>query len=403
MSTFLNDKFSSYQLVDDAIASGYYSFFRTFQSKQETEVWVKGHKVLMFGSNSYLSLTTHPKVVEAAQEALLKYGTSSSGSRFLNGTTDLHEELEERLAKFTGKEKALVFSTGFQVNLGVIPSVAHKGDAILLDRLDHASIYEGARLSDASSVIFRHNDMKSLEKRLMLLDKDQIKLIIVDGIFSMEGDIAKLPEIIELAKKYNASVMCDCAHAVGVLGDHGRGTPDHFGLTDEVELIGGTFSKSFASLGGYIAGDSKTIQFIKHHARSLIFSASMTPTSTAATLAALDIMENDDSYRLKLWENTNYALDRLNNLGFDTGDSETPIIPIYIRDNEKAYQMTVRLFEEGVFVNSVVAPAVAPEDTLIRFSLMSAHSFEQIDFAIGKILKIIEEIGLGLHLNTKQY
>jgi len=400
MSRFLKDKFASYTLVDDAMKAGYYSFFRTFQSRQVTEVQVKGHRVLMFGSNSYLSLTTHPKVVEAAEQALKKYGTSCSGSRFLNGTTDLHEELEDRLAKFLQKDQAIVFSTGFQVNLGTIPSVAHKGDVILLDRLNHSSIYEGAKLSDASTVIFRHNDMKSLERRLMQLGDANYRLIVVDGIFSMEGDIAKLPEIVELAKKYNASVMCDCAHAVGVLGDHGRGTPDHFGLTDDVELIGGTFSKSFASLGGYIAGDKETITFIKHHARSLIFSASMTPSSTAATLAALDIMENDDSHRLKLWENTHYALNKLNDLGFDTGDSETPVIPIYIRDNEKAYKMTVRLFEEGVFVNSVVAPAVAPEDTLIRFSLMSAHSIEQIDFAIDKITQIAQEIGLELDVKV---
>ncbi|MBC6409862.1 MAG: aminotransferase class I/II-fold pyridoxal phosphate-dependent enzyme [Ekhidna sp.] len=400
MSRFLKNRFSSYTLADDAIKGGYYSFFRTFQSRQETEVQVKGHKVLMFGSNSYLSLTTHPKVVEAAEEALKKYGTSCSGSRFLNGTTDLHEELEERLANFLHKDRAIVFSTGFQVNLGTIPSVAHKGDAILLDRLNHASIYEGAKLSDASTVIFRHNDMNSLERKLMQLKNVNYRLIVVDGIFSMEGDIAKLPEIIELAEKYDASVMCDCAHAVGVLGDHGRGTPDHFGLTDEVELIGGTFSKSFASLGGYIAGDKETITFIKHHARSLIFSASMTPSSTAATLAALDIMESDDSHRQKLWNNTRYALDKLNDLGFDTGDSETPVIPIYIRDNEKAYRMTVRLFEEGIFVNPVVAPAVAPESTLIRFSLMSDHSFKQIDFAIDKITKIAQEIGLELHIKV---
>lgn len=400
MPNFLRERFSSFKTVEEAKSAGYYSFFRTFQSRQETEVLVNGKKLLMFGSNSYLSLTTHPKVVEAAEQALKKYGTSCSGSRFLNGTNDLHEELEDRLAKFLQKEQAIVFSTGFQVNLGVIPSIAAKGDAILLDRLNHASIYEGARLSDASTVIFRHNDMKSLEKRLMQLGDANHRLIIVDGVFSMEGHIAKLPEIVELAKKYNASVMCDCAHAVGVLGDHGRGTPDHFGLTDEVELIGGTFSKSFASLGGYIAGDKETIQYIKHHARSLIFSASMTPSSTAATIAALDIMENDDSHRLKLWENTNHALDRLNSLGFDTGDSQTPVIPIYIRNNDKAYAMTVKLFEEGVFVNPVVAPAVSPEDTLIRFSLMSGHSIEQIDIAIDKIVKVANEIGLELQQNT---
>lgn len=397
MPNFLKERFSTWKVVEEAKKAGYYSFFRTFQSRQETEVTVNGKQVLMFGSNSYLSLTTHPKVVEAAEQALRKYGTSCSGSRFLNGTSDLHEELETRLAKFLNKEEVIVFSTGFQVNLGVIPSIAKKGDTILMDRLNHASIYEGARLSDASTVVFRHNDMNSLEKRLMQLKDAEHRIIIVDGVFSMEGHIAKLPEIVDLAKKYSATVMCDDAHAVGVMGDHGRGTPDHFGLTDEVELIGGTFSKSFASLGGYIGGDRETIQFIKHHARSLIFSASMTPSSTAATIAALDIMENDDSHRLKLWENTNHALKRLNELGFDTGDSETPVIPIYIRNNDKAYQMTVKLFEEGVFVNPVVAPAVSPEDTLIRFSLMSGHSIEQIDLAIDKIVKVANEINLELH------
>lgn len=400
MPNFLKERFSTWKVVEEAKKAGYYSFFRTFQSRQETEVTVNGKQVLMFGSNSYLSLTTHPKVVEAAEHALRKYGTSCSGSRFLNGTSDLHEELETRLAKFLNKEEVIVFSTGFQVNLGVIPSIAKKGDTILMDRLNHASIYEGARLSEASTVVFRHNDMNSLEKRLMQLKDAEHRIIIVDGVFSMEGHIAKLPEIVDLAKKYSATVMCDDAHAVGVMGDHGRGTPDHFGLTDEVELIGGTFSKSFASLGGYIGGDRETIQFIKHHARSLIFSASMTPSSTAATIAALDIMENDDSHRLKLWENTNHALKRLNELGFDTGDSETPVIPIYIRNNDKAYQMTVKLFEEGVFVNPVVAPAVSPEDTLIRFSLMSGHSIEQIDLAIDKIVKVANEINLELHLKA---
>ncbi|WP_424962243.1 aminotransferase class I/II-fold pyridoxal phosphate-dependent enzyme [Ekhidna sp.] len=392
MGNFLRERFSTFKLAEDAKKNGYYAFFRTFQSKQETEVKVNGKDVLMFGSNSYLGLTTHPKVIEAAEAAVRKYGSSCSGSRFLNGTTDMHEELENRLAKFLNKEEALIFSTGFQVNLGVLPAIAKQGDALLLDRMNHASIYEGAKLSDASTIIFRHNDMQSLEKRLSQLQDVNNRIIVVDGIYSMEGNIAKVPEIVELAKKYKASVMTDCAHAIGVLGDHGRGTPDHFGLNDEVELIGGTFSKSLASLGGFIAGDKETIQYIKHVARSLIFSASMTPSSTAATLAALDIMETDDSRRLKLWENTNYSLKRLNELGFDTGAAETPIIPIYIRDNEKAYKMTMRLFEEGVFVNPVVAPAVAPSDTLIRFSLMATHTIEQIDIAIDKILKVADEL-----------
>lgn len=392
MGNFLRERYSSFKPADEAKKNGYYAFFRTFQSKQETEVKVNGKDVLMFGSNSYLGLTTHPKVMEAAESAVKKYGSSCSGSRFLNGTTDMHEKLENMLAQFLNKEEALVFSTGFQVNLGVLPSIAKQGDALLLDRLNHASLYEGAKLSDASTIVFRHNDMQALEKKLANLQDANHRIIVVDGIFSMEGNIAKLPEIVELAKKYNASVMSDCAHAVGVLGDHGRGTPDHFGITNDVELIGGTFSKSLASLGGFVAGDKETIQYIRHVARSLIFSASMTPSSTAATIAALEIMQSDDSRRLKLWENTHYSLKRLKELGFDTGDSETPIIPIYIRDNEKAYKMTMRLFEEGVFVNPVVAPAVAPTDTLIRFSLMATHTIEQIDIAIDKILKVADEL-----------
>ena len=400
MGNFLRERFSSFRLAEDAKKNGYYAFFRTFQSRQETQVKVNGKDVLMFGSNSYLGLTTHPKVIEAAESAVRKYGSSCSGSRFLNGTTDLHEQLEDMLAKFLNKEEALVFSTGFQVNLGVLPTIAKQGDTLLLDQLNHASIYEGAKLSDASSVIFRHNDMQGLEKKLSLLQDANHRIIVVDGIFSMEGNIAKLPEIVKLAKKYNASVMSDCAHAIGVLGDHGRGTPDHFEVSDDVELIGGTFSKSLASLGGFVAGDKETIQYIRHVARSLIFSASMTPSSTAATIAALEIMQSDDSRRLKLWENTNYSLKRLKELGLDTGHAETPIIPIYIRDNEKAYKMTMRLFEEGVFVNPVVAPAVAPSDTLIRFSLMATHSIKQIDIAIDKILKMANELDVKCQIEV---
>jgi len=396
MGDILKKRFSSFTEAEETKKRGLYSFFRTFESKQETNVRVNGKDLLMFGSNSYLGLTTHPKVMEASIEAIKKYGSSCSGSRFLNGTTDLHVELEDRLAKFIGKEEVLVFSTGFQVNLGTIPTVATQGDTILIDRLSHASIYEGSRISDASTTIFRHNDMASLERKLQKLGDQNLRLIIVDGVFSMEGNIAKLPEIVDLAKKYDAVVLCDDAHAVGVMGENGRGTANHFGLTDEVDLIGGTFSKSFASLGGYMAGDRETMQYIKHHSRSLIFSASMTPASTAATLAALDIMESDDSLRLKLWENTNYSLARFRDLGFDIGDTETPIIPVYIRDNEKTYKMTARLFEEGVFVNPVVAPAVAPADSLFRFSLMATHTTEQIDKAIDLIVKVANELDIKL-------
>ncbi|MFT4737637.1 MAG: 8-amino-7-oxononanoate synthase [Cyclobacteriaceae bacterium] len=377
--------------------AGVYNFFRRFDSRQETQVTVNGRQVLMFGSNSYLGLTTHPAVIEASSIALEKYGTSCSGSRFLNGTTDLHEQLEAKLATFLGKEEALVFSTGFQVNLGALPTLMKKGDTILMDRLNHASLYEGARLSDANTVIYRHNDMNSLQKRLEKLVDVPHKLIAVDGIFSMEGNIVHLPKMVNIAKQHNTSIMVDCAHAIGVLGNHGRGTADHFNLTNEVELIGGTFSKSLASLGGFLAGSSNVIQYVKHHARSLIFSASMTPASTAAAIAALDIISTDDSHRLKLWENTKYAMQQLAEIGFDTGLAETPIIPIYLRNNELTYKFTSMIFEEGIFVNPVVAPAVSPEDSLIRFSLMATHTKAQIDEAISKMWKVAKALGIRLH------
>ncbi|MEQ8551253.1 MAG: pyridoxal phosphate-dependent aminotransferase family protein [Cyclobacteriaceae bacterium] len=392
----LKDRFSDFQEPQKAQEQGYYPFFRQISSEQGTTVIVNGSEVMMFGSNSYLGLTTHPKIKAAADAAIKKYGTSCSGSRFLNGTCDLHVELEERLAHFLKKESVLVFSTGFQVNIGVIPTITGKDDTILLDRLNHASIYEGARLSKAQTVIFRHNNMESLEQKLKMVANVPFKLIIVDGIFSMEGDIARLPDIIYLAKKYNAIVMTDCAHAIGVLGKNGSGTPSHFGLEDDVDLIGGTFSKSLASLGGFIGANKETVNYLKHHSRSLIFSASITPASVAATLAALDIIENDDTLIQNLWKNTHHALTRLKSLGFDTGDAETPIIPIYIRDQRKTYDFTTELFRKGLFVNPVVAPAVAPQDSLIRFSLMATHTTEQIDKAIDIIHETAREIGIPL-------
>ncbi len=392
----LKDRFSHFQEPQKAKELGFYPFFRQISSEQGTTVTVNGTEVMMFGSNSYLGLTTHPKIKAAAENAIKKYGTSCSGSRFLNGTCDLHVELEERLAHFLKKESVLVFSTGFQVNIGVIPTITGKDDTILMDRLNHASIYEGARLSKAQTVIFRHNNMESLEQKLKMVANVPFKLIIVDGIFSMEGDIAKLPDIVFLAKKYNAIVMTDCAHAIGVLGKNGSGTPSHFGLEDDVDIIGGTFSKSLASLGGFVGANKETINYLKHHSRSLIFSASITPASVAATLAALDIIESDDSLIQNLWKNTHHALTRLKSLGFDTGDAETPIIPIYIRDQRKTYDFTTELFKRGLFVNPVVAPAVAPQDSLIRFSLMATHTTEQIDKAIDIIHETAREIGVPL-------
>lgn len=373
---------------------GLYPYFRTIESEQDTVVKIKGRDVLMFGSNSYLGLTIHPKLKEASKKAIDKYGSGCAGSRFLNGTLDLHLELENRLAKFVGKEGALVFSTGFQVNLGVLSSITGRHDYIIIDELDHACIIDGSRLSFSKVLKYRHNDMESLEKVLQRCEPDRIKLIAVDGVFSMEGDLAKLPQIVELAKKYKADIMVDDAHGLGVVGKNGRGTADHFGLTDDVALIMGTFSKSLASIGGFVAADNDTINFLKHNARSLIFSASIAPGNAASVIAALDIMEQEPERIQKLWDNTEYAKKLLHEAGFDTGHSETPIIPIFIRDDFNTFKITKMLLDEGVFVNPVVSPAVASSSALLRFSLMATHTFDQIEEAVGKIVKTATEIGI---------
>jgi len=390
----LQEKLSKFDLPRKIIEAGIYPYFRVIESDQDTEVTIDGKKVLMFGSNSYLGLTNHPKIKEAAKAAIDKYGTGCAGSRFLNGTLDIHIELEERLAKFTGKEGALCFSTGFQVNLGVVSVLTGRNDHLLLDELDHASIIEGSRLSFSRVLKFAHNDMKSLEGKLKHCTPDSLKLIVVDGIFSMEGDIVKLPEIVKLAKKYNATIMVDDAHSLGVIGKNGSGTASHFGLTDQVDLIMGTFSKSFASLGGFIASDKDTINFIKHSSRSLIFSASMTPSAAATVLAALDIMEGEPERIKHLWDITNYALKGFKDAGFDTGKSESPIIPLFIRDDVKALMLTKVLLENGVFVNPVVSPGVPKEDSLIRYSLMATHTKEQVDISIEKITAAARQLGI---------
>ncbi|HWR99468.1 MAG TPA: pyridoxal phosphate-dependent aminotransferase family protein [Prolixibacteraceae bacterium] len=374
--------------------AGIYPYFREIESDQDTVVTINGKKVLMFGSNSYLGLTNHPKIKEAAKNAIDKYGTGCAGSRFLNGTLDIHIELEEKLAKFTGKEGALCFSTGFQVNLGVVSVLTGRNDHVLLDVLDHASIIEGSRLSYSRVLKFGHNDMKSLESKLRHCATDSLKLIVVDGIFSMEGDIVKLPEIVKLAKKYNATIMVDDAHSLGVIGVNGSGTASHFGLTDNVDLIMGTFSKSFASLGGFIAADKDTINFIKHTSRSLMFSASMTPSSAGTVLAALEIMQNEPERIKHLWDITNYALKGFKAMGFDTGKSETPIIPLFIRDDIKALMLTKVLLDDGVFVNPVVSPGVPKEDSLIRYSLMATHTKEQVEISIEKITSAAKNLGI---------
>lgn len=374
------------------MAAGIYPYFREIESDQDTVVKINGKDVLMFGSNSYLGLTNHPKIKEAAKKAIDKYGTGCAGSRFLNGTLDIHIELEDRLAELTGMDGALCYSTGFQVNLGVVSVLTGRKDHVLLDELDHASIIEGSRLSFSRVLKFKHNDMKSLESKLKLCAPGSLKLIVVDGIFSMEGDIVKLPELVEMASKYEATIMVDDAHSIGVLGKNGSGTASHFGLTGNVDLIMGTFSKSLASLGGFIASDKDTINFIKHNSRSLIFSASMTPASAASVLAAVEIMVSEPERIGQLWDNTHYALKGFKEAGFDTGLSETPIIPLFIRDDIKALVLTRRLLEEGIFVNPVVSPAVPREDCLIRYSLMATHTREQIETSVEKITRAAKEL-----------
>ena len=394
----LQQKMARYTAPQEAKAAGVYPYFRVIESDQDTVVKMNGQEVLMFGSNSYLGLTNHPKLKEAAKRAVDKYGSGCAGSRFLNGTLDLHIELEHALAEFTGKDEAIVFSTGMQVNLGVLSSVLGRKDFIIADEFNHASIIDGTRLSFATTRKYRHNDMESLEKVLRMVNKkrgpEDVALIVMDGVFSMEGDICKLPEIVELARKYNANIMVDDAHGLGVMGDHGRGTCDHFGLTDEVDMIMGTFSKSLATIGGFIATSHEIANWLKHNARSLIFSASIAPANAAAVLAALELIKSEPERIERAWANTRYAKAQLDGLGFDTGLSETPIIPIYVRDVNKTFLLTRQLQEAGVFVNPVITPAVAPEDTLIRFSLMATHTFEQIDEAIGKMATIARKLDI---------
>lgn len=387
----LFDKCYKYSAAKEVMAAGFYPYFRVVESAQDPEVVVEGKPMIMLGSNNYLGLTNHPKVKEAAIEAIRRYGSGCAGSRFLNGTLDIHVQLEERLASFFRKEAALTFSTGYQTNLGVISALAGKDDVVIVDKLDHASIIDACRLSFAEMRKFKHNDMKSLELVLREVG-DRGKLVVVDGVYSMEGDIAPLPDILELCRKHGARLMVDDAHGVGVLGDTGRGTAEHFGLEKEVDIIMGTYSKSLASIGGFVVASEQVVHFMKHTSRPLIFSASPPPASVAAVIAALDIIEQEPERRERLWENTRRMMTALKGMGFDTSVAQTPIIPLVMGGMERAFMMWKRLNQEGVFVNPVVPPAVPPGRCLIRTSYMATHTPEQLD----RVLAILESAGREL-------
>ena len=387
----LLEKVKAFTEAREIEALGLYPYFRPIESEQGTTVKIYGKEVLMLGSNNYLGLTNHPEVKKAAQKAIEQFGTGCAGSRFLNGTLSIHLELEEKLAEFIGKEAVLLYSTGFQVNQGVISPLIGRNATVIYDQLDHASIIDGCRLAFGKMAKFEHNNMESL-RQVLASRGNGPKLIVVDGVFSMEGDIVNLPKIVELAEEFEAEVMVDDAHSIGVLGPKGDGTAAHFGLNDKVDLIMGTFSKSLASIGGFIAGSEDFMHYLKHNSRALIFSASPPPSAVAAVLKALEIIQREPERREKLWDNTRYLHNGLIQSGFNTHNSETPILPVIVGDNMRVFKMCKRLQEEGVFVNPVVSPGVPPGGQLIRLSLMSTHTFEQIDFALEKMEKVGREL-----------
>ena len=390
----LQERYKNYREPQKYMDARVYPYFRAITSKQGTEVDMAGHKVLMFGSNAYTGLTGDERVIKAAQDALEKYGSGCAGSRFLNGTLDIHVQLEKELAEFEHKDDALCFSTGFSVNQGVIAQVVGRNDYVICDDRDHASIVDGRRLSFATQLHYKHNDMEDLERVLQKLPHEAIKLIVVDGVFSMEGDLAKLPEMVALKHKYNCSLMVDEAHGLGVFGKDGRGVCDHFGVTDDVDLIMGTFSKSLASIGGFIAGDKDTINYLRHTCRTYIFSASNTPAATAAAMEALHILQQEPERIEHLWNVTKYALKRFREEGFEIGDTESPIIPLYVRDIDKTFYVTKLAFDAGVFINPVIPPACAPQDTLVRFALMATHTEDEVERGVQALKKIFVQEGI---------
>jgi len=373
---------------------GLYPYFRVISSAQDPVVIIDGREMVMLGSNNYLGLTNHPEVKAAAAEALAAYGTGTAGSRFLNGTLDIHVRLEEQLAEFMQRDAVLTFSTGFQVNLGVISCLLDRHDVAFLDNLDHACIIDGARLGFGKTVKFKHNDAQDLDQRLAAFDGSKGKLIVVDGVFSMEGDVADLPSLVRVKEKHGARLMVDDAHGIGVFGEHGRGTSEHFGLEDKVDLVMGTFSKSLAAVGGFIAGDAKVIDWIRHHARTLIFSASPPPASVASVSKAVEIILREPERRHQLWDNTEYMKREFTNLGFDTGKSGSPVIPLVVGEDRAAFVMTMRLQQEGVFANPVVSPAVPPGRAMMRTSYMATHTRDHLDLALEAFARVGREIGV---------
>jgi 8-amino-7-oxononanoate synthase len=388
------EKCDNFTTANEMRDLGLYPYFRTIESAQDTEVRINGKKMLMLGSNSYMGLTNDPRIKEAGQKALATYGSGCAGSRFLNGTLDIHIELEEQLAAFHGKEAALVFTTGYQANVGTISALVGREDNVFIDRMDHASIVDGARLCYGRKIFkFNHNEINDLERKLAQ-STAKGKLVIVDGIYSMEGDIAKLPEIVEVAKKHRAAILVDDAHSVGVLGKSGNGTADHFNLTNEVDLIVGTFSKSLASIGGYTCGDKSVIDYLKHHSRALIFSASMSPPNVAAAQKALEIVVNEPERRDLLWRNTMFMHKGLRDMGLDIGETETPIMPVVVGETERCFALWRSLHDAGIFINPVVTPAVPPNRALIRLSVMATHTLDQLTYALETIEKHAKAIGI---------
>ncbi len=390
----LFEKCYEFTRAEEAMAMGIYPFFTPIQEVNGNKVKVDGKEMIMVGSNNYLGLLDHPQVQKTAQEAVDRYGVATCGSRFLNGTLDIHVKMEEELAQFMKKEAALSFSTGFQTNQGIISTLICRGDSVIADKMIHASIIDACRLSYGDVYKYKHNDMDDLEKQLSSIGNDVDKMIVVDGVFSMEGDLANLPDIVELAKKYNAKIMVDDAHGIGVMGKNGRGTAEHFGVEDEIDLIMGTFSKSFASLGGMVVGDKKVISYIKHFARALIFSASITPASVATVLATLDIIQKEPERRERLWEITKKMKSGFQSMGYDTGPTETPIIPVYIRNDELTFMLWKLLRENGIFTNPVVYPAVPKGEALIRTSYSATHTEEELDTVLGVFESCGKQLGI---------